>query len=88
MILTLCIDLYNTLVSNHFHSVKSLLFSSSRPRNFDGMLGTGLPVSMYTAESTCIKDFNAQAISSLNLNMFSSFIYWAMFKKTLTGIKL
>jgi hypothetical protein len=28
--------------------VKSILFLSARQRNFDGMLGTGLPVSMYT----------------------------------------
>jgi hypothetical protein len=27
---------------------KSLLFSFARPRDFDGMLGIGLPVSMYT----------------------------------------
>jgi hypothetical protein len=33
-----------TVVSNHFHSVKILLFSSARSRNFDGMFGTGLPV--------------------------------------------
>ena len=36
----------NTVVSNHFHSVKNFLFSSAKPRDFDGMLGTGLPVSM------------------------------------------
>jgi hypothetical protein len=29
----------------------SLLFSSARPRDFDGMLGTELPVSMYTTKS-------------------------------------
>jgi hypothetical protein len=27
----------NTVVSNHFHSVKMLLFSSARWRDFDGM---------------------------------------------------
>ena len=27
----------NTVVSNHFHSVKILLFSSARSRDFDGM---------------------------------------------------
>jgi hypothetical protein len=27
------------------------LFSSARPRDFDGMLGTGLPVSMYTTKA-------------------------------------
>jgi hypothetical protein len=41
----------NTVVSNHFHSVKSFLFSCARPRDFDGMLGTGLPVSMYTMKT-------------------------------------
>ena len=39
------------LVLNHFHSVKSLLFSSARSHDFDGMLGTGLPVSMYTTKT-------------------------------------
>ena len=42
---------FNTLVSNHFHSVKSLLFSSVRPNDFEGMLGTELPVSMYTTKT-------------------------------------
>ena len=41
----------NTLVSNHFHSVNFFLFSSAKPRDFDGMLGTGLPVSMYTTKT-------------------------------------
>ena len=41
----------NTLVSNHFHSVKNILFSSAKPRDFDGMLGSGLPVSMYTTKT-------------------------------------
>ena len=41
---------FNTIVSNHFRSVKSLLFSSAIPRDFDGMLGTGLPVSMSTTK--------------------------------------
>jgi hypothetical protein len=39
------------VVSNHFHSVKSFLFTSARPRDFDGMSGTGLPVSMYTTKT-------------------------------------
>jgi hypothetical protein len=89
------------LVLNHFHSVKNLLFSSAKPRDFDGMLDTGLPVSMYTTKSPidkcrfnvtqhnffftfsvkdryqlnyfiCIKDFNAQIITSLKLNLFIS----------------
>jgi hypothetical protein len=32
----------NTVVSNHFHSVKILLFSSARSRDFDGMHSTRL----------------------------------------------
>jgi hypothetical protein len=56
----------NTLVSNHFHSVKTFLFSSAKPRDFDGMLGIGLPMSMYTTKTridkwgfsiTQLKDF-------------------------------
>ena len=39
---------FNTVVSNHFHSVKNFLFSSAKPCDFDGLLGTGLLVSMYT----------------------------------------
>ncbi len=34
-----------------FHSVKKFLFSSAKPRDFNGMLGTGLPVSMYTTKT-------------------------------------
>ena len=41
----------NTVVSNHFHSIKILLFSSARSRDFDGLIGTELPVSMYTTET-------------------------------------
>ena len=92
------------LVLNHFHSVKNFLFSSAKPRDFDGMLDTGLPVSMYTTKTPidkcrfnvtqhkyfftfsvkdryqlnyfiCIKDFNAQIITSLKLNLFYFFIY-------------
>jgi hypothetical protein len=92
------------VVSNHFHSVKNFFFSSAKPRDFDGMLGTGPPVSMYTTKSPidkchfnvtqlkefftfsvkdiyqlnyfiCIKDFNAQTITSLKLNLFYFFIY-------------
>ena len=29
---------------------QKLLFSSAKPRDFDGMLDTGLPVSMYTTK--------------------------------------
>ena len=41
----------NTVVLNHCHSVKILLFSSARSRDFDGTLGTELPVSMYTTKT-------------------------------------
>jgi hypothetical protein len=44
-------DVANTVVSNHFHSVKILLFSSARSRDFDGTPGTELPVSMYTTQT-------------------------------------
>jgi hypothetical protein len=42
--------LVNTHVLNHFDSVKSL-FSSARPHDFDEMIGTELPVSMYTTKA-------------------------------------
>jgi len=45
----------NTIVLNHFHSVKILLLSSARSRDFDGMFGTGLPVSMYTTKTAIDK---------------------------------
>ena len=45
------LPIYNTLVSNHFYSTKSFLFLSARSHDFDGMLGTGLPVSMYTTKT-------------------------------------
>ena len=32
----------NTVVSNHFHSVKKKLFSSSRSCDFDGLIGIEL----------------------------------------------
>ena len=35
-----------------FHSVKNFLFSSAKPRVSDGMLGTGLPVSMLHNENS------------------------------------
>ena len=41
----------NTVVSNHFHSVKILLFSSARSRDFDGLIRIELPVSMYTTKT-------------------------------------
>jgi hypothetical protein len=39
---------YITVVSNHFHSVKCLLFSSARQHDFDEQIGRQLPVSIYT----------------------------------------
>jgi hypothetical protein len=41
----------DTVVLNHFHSVRNFLFSSAKPRDFDEKLGTGLPVSMYTTKT-------------------------------------
>ena len=54
MHLDLYLQLYkadNTVVSNHFHSVQILLFSSARSRDFDGTPATELPVSMYTTKT-------------------------------------
>ena len=42
---------HNTVVSNHFHSVENFLYSSAKPHDFGGMLGTELPVSMYTMKT-------------------------------------
>jgi len=42
---------YNTVVSNHFHSVIFFLFSFARSRDFDGLIGIELPVSMYTTKT-------------------------------------
>ena len=39
------------VVSNHFHSVKILLFSSARSRDFDGLIGVELPASIYTTKT-------------------------------------
>ena len=41
----------NTVVSNNFHSVKILLFSSARSHDFDVLIGIELPVSMYTTKT-------------------------------------
>ena len=42
---------YGCFESFPFRPVKFFLFSSAKPRDFDGMLGTGLPVSMYTTKT-------------------------------------
>ena len=47
------------VVSNHFHSVKIVLFLSVRSRDFDGLIGIELPVSMYTTK-TPIDTFDPQ----------------------------
>jgi hypothetical protein len=61
----------NTVVSNHFHSVKILLFSSARSRDFDGLIGIELPVSMYTAQTPIdLCRFNVRSSTLKNLNIF------------------
>ena len=95
---------FNTVVSNHFHSVKILLFSSARSRDFDGMYSldfrcqcTQQKLQSICAVLTfdpqlnniltfsvkdryqlnyfiCMKDFNAETITSLKLNLLSFFI--------------
>jgi hypothetical protein len=58
---------FNTVVSNHFHSVKILLFSSARSRDFDGTPGTELSVSK-TPIDMC--RFNVRSSTLKNLNIF------------------
>ena len=61
----------NTVVSNHFHSVKILLFSSARSRDFDGMFSIGLPVSMYTTKTPIdLYRFNVRYSTLKNLSIF------------------
>ena len=67
----------NPLVSNHFHSVKNVLFSSAKPRDFDGMLDTGLPVSIYTTQTP---------IDKWRFNVTQPFFY--IFCKRQISIKL
>ena len=45
----------NTVASNHFHSVKILLFSSARSRDFDGMFSIGFRCqgTQYKLQSIC-----------------------------------
>ena len=70
---------HNTVVSNHFHSVKNFLFSSAKPCDFDGMLGTGLPVSLYTSKSpidkwhfnfTQLKRFFTFSVKDISIKLF------------------
>ena len=57
-----CTLFCNTVVSNHFHSGKILLFSSARSRDFDGYTSTRLPVSMYTTKTSIdMCRFNVQS---------------------------
>ena len=61
----------NTVVSNHFHSVKILLFSSARSRDFDGLIGIELPVSMYTTKTPIdLCRFSVRSSTLKNLNIF------------------
>ena len=66
-----CLSFYNTIVSNHFHSVKFFLFSSARSRDFDGLIGIELPVSMYTTKTPIdMCRFNVRSSTLKNLNIF------------------
>ena len=66
-----CLSFYNTIVSNHFHSVKILLFSSARSCDFDGLIGIELPVSMYTTKTPIdMCCFNVRSSTLKNLNIF------------------
>ena len=62
---------YNTVVSNHFHSVKILLFSPARSRDFDGLIGIEPPVSMNTTKTPIdMCRFNVRFSTLKNLNIF------------------
>jgi hypothetical protein len=74
-------DTINTVVSNHFHSVKISLFSFARSHDFDGMQRTGLPVSIYTTETPIDRcRFNVRyTISDYPFGIFKLFYiisYW------------
>jgi hypothetical protein len=69
----------NKLVSYHFHCVKNCLFSSAKPHDFDGMLGTELPVSMYTTKTpidkcrfnvTQLKEFFTFSVKDISIKLF------------------
>ena len=61
----------NKVVSNHFHSVNIFLFSSARSRDFDGLIGIELPVSMYTTKTPIdLCCFNVRSSTLKNLNIF------------------
>ena len=61
----------NRVVSNHFYSVKILLFSSARSRDFDGLIGIELPVSMYTTKTPIdLCRFSVRSSTYKNLNIF------------------
>ena len=86
-----------TVVSNHFHSVNILLFSSARSRDFDGMFGTGLPVSMYTTKTPIdMCRFNIRSSTQKNLNIFCKwhiliklfYLYQRLSAETISSLKL
>jgi len=58
---------------------KFFLFSSARPRDFDGMLGTGLPMSMYTMKTPIdmwrfnvpqLKEFFTFSVKDISIKLF------------------
>jgi hypothetical protein len=56
---------------NRFHSVKIVLFPSARSRDFDGLIGIELPVSMYTTKTPIdLCRFNVQSKTLKNLSIF------------------
>jgi hypothetical protein len=84
----------NTVVSNHFHSVKILLFSSARSRDFDGLIGIELPVSLYTTKTPIdLCRFNVRSsILALSVKDRYQFNYFICIKdfnaETATSLKL
>ena len=59
---------------------QKLLFSSAKPRDLDGMLGTGLPVSMYTTKTPIDK-------CRFNVTQLKEFFFYIFCKRQIS-IKL
>jgi hypothetical protein len=81
---------FNRIVSNHFHSVKNFLFPSAKPHDFDGMLGTGLSVSIYTTKTpidecsfnvTQLKEFFTFSVKCIKTGRFPFMMLTAVNKE-------
>ena len=78
---------HNTVVTNHFHSVKTFLFLFAKPCDFDGMLGTGLLLSMYTLktpiDTLCKCHFNVTQLKEFSVKSRYQLNYFIISKTSL-----